>query len=179
MKKKCPHYQPLGLFFVIPFVVIDSLQHDRPSVLRHCQELFDPGLCFSRPKLLKVDLHTFFFNRFQIQCNEKFGSAIATSCHMRVCDSHFTQSEVLGNTKKATPIMAKRVSCNQNSNVTRFLSYPGTPKMVLSHIKYGKAGCDRDITPHLGMCDRDITTLSAHILIGHCLGNSQVTCQNN
>ena len=54
---------------------------------------------------------------------------------------------------------------------------PGTPKMVLSHIKYGKAGCDREITPRLGVCDRDITTLSAHALIGHCLGNSDVTCQ--
>ena len=54
---------------------------------------------------------------------------------------------------------------------------PGTPKMVLSHIKYGKAGCDREITPRLGVCDRDITTLSAHALIGHCLGNSHVTCQ--
>ena len=50
--------------------------------------------------------------------------------------------------------------------------------MVLSHIKYGKAGCDRDITPRLGVCDRDITTLSAHALIGHCLGNGHVTCQN-
>ena len=54
---------------------------------------------------------------------------------------------------------------------------PGTPKMVLSHVKYGKAGCDREITPRLGVCDRDITTLSAHALIGHCLGNSHVTCQ--
>ena len=54
---------------------------------------------------------------------------------------------------------------------------PGTPKMVLSHIKYGKAGCDREITPRLGVCDQDITTLSAHALIGHCLGNSHVTCQ--
>ena len=54
---------------------------------------------------------------------------------------------------------------------------PGTPKMVLSHMKYGKAGCDREITPRLGVCDRDITTLSAHALIGHCLGNSHVTCQ--
>ena len=79
----------------------------------------------------------------------------------------------------ATPIMEKRVSRNQNSNFTRFLSYLGTPRMLLSHmyIKYGKAGCDRDITPRLGVCDRDITTLSAHALIGHCLGNSQVTCQ--
>ena len=51
------------------------------------------------------------------------------------------------------------------------------PKMVLSHIKYGKVGCDRDITPRLGVCNRDITTLSAHALIGHCLGNSLVTCQ--
>ena len=32
--------------------------------------------------------------------------------------------------------------------------------------------------PRLGVCDRDITTLSAHALIGHCLGNSHVTCQN-
>ena len=54
---------------------------------------------------------------------------------------------------------------------------PGTPKMVLSHIKYGKAGCDREITSRLGGIDRDITTLSAHALIGHCLGNSHVTCQ--
>ena len=55
---------------------------------------------------------------------------------------------------------------------------PGTPKMVLSHIKYGKAGCDREITSRLGGIDRDITTLSAHVLIGHCLSNSHVTCQN-
>ena len=55
---------------------------------------------------------------------------------------------------------------------------PGTPKMVLCHIHYGKAGCDREITPRLGVCDRDITTRSAHALIGHCLGNSHVTCQN-
>ena len=54
---------------------------------------------------------------------------------------------------------------------------PGTPKMVLCHIKYGKAGCDREITSRLGGIDRDITTLSAHALIGHCLGNSHVTCQ--
>ena len=39
------------------------------------------------------------------------------------------------------------------------------------------SGCDRDITPRLGMCDISITTLSAHALIGHCLGNSHVTCQ--
>ena len=56
---------------------------------------------------------------------------------------------------------------------------PGTPKMVLSHIKYGKAGCDREITSRLGGIDRDITTLSAHALIGHCLGNSHVTCQKS
>ena len=48
----------------------------------------------------------------------------------------------------------------------------GTPKMVLSNIKYGKAGCDREITSRLGGIDRDITNLSAHALIGHCLGNS-------
>ena len=38
------------------------------------------------------DLHT-FFSRFQIQSNEKFGSAIATSCHMHVRDSNFTKSD--------------------------------------------------------------------------------------
>ena len=47
------------------------------------------------------DLHT-FFSRFQIQSNENFGSAIATSCHMHVRDSNFTKSEVLGNTKIGT-----------------------------------------------------------------------------
>ena len=56
---------------------------------------------------------------------------------------------------------------------------PGTPKMVFSHIKYGKASCDREITSRLGRIDRDITTLSAHALIGHCLGNSHVTCQKS
>ena len=61
---------------------------------------------------------------------------------------------------------------------------PGTPKMVLklSHIKYGKAGCDQEITSRLGELggiDRDIKTLSAHALIGHCLGNSHVTCQKD
>ena len=55
---------------------------------------------------------------------------------------------------------------------------PRTPNMVLGHIKYGKAGCDREITSRLGGIDRDITTLSAHALIGHCLGNSHVICQN-
>ena len=49
--------------------------------------------------------------------------------------------------------------------------------MVLKNIKSGKAGCDRDITPRLGVCDRDITALSAHALISHCLGNSRVTSQ--
>ena len=47
------------------------------------------------------DLHT-FFSRFQIQSNEKFGSATATSCHMHVRNSNFTKSEVLGNTKIGT-----------------------------------------------------------------------------
>ena len=32
-------------------------------------------------------------------------------------------------------------------------------------------------TSRLGGIDRDITTLWAHALIGHCLGNSHVTCQ--
>ena len=49
--------------------------------------------------------------------------------------------------------------------------------MMLSHIKYGKVGCDRDITPCLDVCNRDVTTLSVNALIGHCLGNSHVACQ--
>ena len=56
---------------------------------------------------------------------------------------------------------------------------PGTAKMVLSRIKYGKAGCDREITSRLGGIDCNITTLSAHALIGRCLGNSHVTCQKS
>ena len=129
--------------------------------------------------LLKVDLHT-FFRRIQIRSKEKFGSTITTSCHTQLPhDSNFTQSEVLGNTKNGTSHTnyGKAGSRNQNSNFMRFLSYLGAPKMVLSHIKYGKAGCDREITPRLGVCDRDITTLSAHALIGHCLGNRHVNCQ--
>ena len=47
------------------------------------------------------DLHTFSADSRSIQSNEKFGSAIATSCHMHVRDSNFTKSEVLGNTKIA------------------------------------------------------------------------------
>ena len=154
---KFPQYQPL----VVPFklVVIDSSEHDRPSVLS--KELFEPGQFFSRPKLLKVGLHVHtFFSRFQVQSNEKLGStmrrfrkrwrrpqilhfcgddrrirsmhvlirprllpytsivptklqdlrpspsftksSIATSCHMPVRDSNFTQSEVLRNTKNGT-----------------------------------------------------------------------------
>ena len=62
------------------------------------------------------DLHT-FFSRFQIQSNEKLGSAIATSCHMHVRDSNFT-GEVWGK--------------------LRF--YLVTPKLVLTHTNYGKAG---------------------------------------
>ena len=51
-----------------------------------------------------IMIYTRFFSRFefQIQSNEKFSSAIATSCHMHVRDSNFTKSEVLGNTKIGT-----------------------------------------------------------------------------
>ena len=124
------------------------------------------------------DLHT-FFSRFQIQSNEKFRSANATSCHMHVRNSNFTKSELLGNTKIGTyPHHGWQSGFTQSEFELHALSeVPATPKMALSHIKYGKAGCDREITPRLGVCDRDITTLSAHALIGQCLGNSHVTCQ--
>ena len=93
------------------------------------------------------------------------------------------QSEELGITKNGTrhTTYGKAGFTQSAVGFTRFLRYRGTPKMVLSHIKYGKAGCDRDITPRLCMRDmhRDITTLSvsAHALIDHCLGYSRVTCQ--
>ena len=130
------------------------------------------------------DLHT-FFSRFQIQSNEKFGSAIATSCHMHVRKAKKSRTS-RSLRYLATP---KLVLTHTNYGKAGFAQsefelhalseVPGTPKMVLSHIKYGKAGCDREITPRLGVCDRDITTLSAHALIGHCLGNSHVTCQKS
>ena len=72
-----------------------------------------------------------------------------------------------------------KAGCTQSEFKLHELSeVPGNTKMVLSHIKYGKAGCDRDITPRQGVCDRNITTLSAHALVAYCLGNSHVKCQN-
>ena len=87
--------------------------------------------------------------------------------------------EVLGNTKIGTySHQLWQAGFTQSEFELHALSeVPGKPKMVLSHIKYGKAGCDREIRSRLGGIDRDITTLSAHALIGHCLGNSHVTCQ--
>ena len=87
--------------------------------------------------------------------------------------------EVLGNTKVGTySHQLWQADFTQSEFELHPLSeVPGTPKMVLSHIKYGKAGCDREIRSRLGGIDRDITTLSAHALIGHCLGNSHMTCQ--
>ena len=127
------------------------------------------------------DLHT-FFSRFQIQSNEKFGSAIATSCHMHVRGSNFTKSADLRYLVTPKLVLTHtnygKAGFTQSEFEIHVLSeVPGTPKMVLSHIKYGKAGCDREITSRLGGIDRDITTLSAHVLIGHCLSNSHVTCQ--
>ena len=46
-RKKCPQHRPLGLFFVVPFVVIDSSEHDRPSVLRHCPKSYLNLACFA------------------------------------------------------------------------------------------------------------------------------------
>ena len=90
------------------------------------------------------DLHT-FFSRFQIQSNEKFGSAIATSCHMHVRDSNFTKSEVLGTTKIGTYSHQLWQSgfhlITQSEFELHALSeVPGTPKMVLSHIKIWQSG---------------------------------------
>ena len=148
------------------------------------KELFEPGLFCCRPKLLKVDLRFSAVSRSILTKKVwhshrhffKLPHAAAT-CAFAIQTSRCLRYMVTPKMVPATPNMAKRVSRNQNSNFTCFLSYLGTPKMVLSHIKYGTAGCDRDITPRLGVCDRDITTLSAHTLIGHCLGNSHVTCQ--
>ena len=144
----------------------------RPELRRFLRWVF-----FQVDMIYDHDLHT-FFSRFQIQSNEKFGSAIATSCHMHVRDSNFTKSEVLGNTKIGTNY-GKAGFTQSEFELHALFEVPGTPKMVLSHIKYGKVGCDREITPRLGVCDRDITTLSAHALIGHRLGNSHVTCQKH
>ena len=88
--------------------------------------------------------------------------------------------EVLGNTKIGTYShnYGKAGFTQSEFELHALSEVPETPNMVLSHIKYGKAGCDREIRSRLGGIDRDITTLSAHALIGHCLGNSHVTCQN-
>ena len=85
---------------------------------------------------------------------------------------HAVWGRLLRNTKNGT-------TSHTNYSKAGFTQSEIEQKMVLSHIKYGKAGCDRDITPRLGVCDRDITDLSAHALIGHCLGNSHVTCQKH
>ena len=80
------------------------------------------------------DLHT-IFSRFQIQSNEKLGSAIATFCHMHVRDSNFTKSEALGNTKIGTyshQLWQSENSCSQNSNFTRFLKYLEHQKWYLA-----------------------------------------------
>ena len=172
---------------VCSFMVIDSSEHDRPTVLRHCQKSQLNLACFAASPSCSRLIYT----RSSADSRSSLTKSLAQplplratctcSCHMRVVIQTLRTSLRYLVTPKmvlATPIMAKRVSSNQNLNFTRFLSYLGTPKMVLRHIKYGKAGCDRDITPRLGVCDRDITTLSAHALIGHCLGNSHVTCQN-
>ena len=74
--------------------------------------------------------------------------------------------------------MAKRVSRSQNSNFTRFLKYLEHQKWYLATSNMAKRVVIREIRSRLGGIDRDITTLSAHALIGHCLGNSHVTCQN-
>ena len=81
------------------------------------------------------DLHP-FFSRFQIQSNEKFGSAIATSCHMHIRDSNFTKSDRgtwwHQNWFLLTPIMAKWVSRSQNSTFTCFLKYLEHQKWYLA-----------------------------------------------
>ena len=84
------------------------------------------------------DLHT-FFSRFQIQSNETFGSVIAgaTSCHMHVLDSNFMKFEVVGNTKMVlTHTNYGKAGFTQSEFELHLLfQVPGTPKMVLSHIK--------------------------------------------
>ena len=116
--------------------------------------------------IYELDLHT-FFSRFQKQSNEKFSSASLLSPHVR---SRFELHEVLGNTKIGTYSHQLWQSgfhaCSQNSNFTQLHALsevPGTPKMVIRDINYGKAGCDREITSRLGGIDRDNTTLfSSH-----------------
>ena len=124
------------------------------------------------------DLHT-FFSRFQIQSDENLAqpSPLLATCTFAIRTSRSlrylaTPKLVLTHTN-----YGKAGFTQSEFETSRASEVPGTPKMVLSHIKYGKAGCDREITPRLGVCNRDITTLSAHALIGHCLGNSHVTCQ--
>ena len=55
-------------------------------------QIFLRWVFFQVDMIYDQDLHT-FFSRFQIQSNEKFGLAIATSCHMHVRDSNFTKSD--------------------------------------------------------------------------------------
>ena len=117
------------------------------------------------------------FGNPRFTSSTKFTVLAQTSVHHHHCRLKTKSIQKLADQCFCTKCICIWVSRNQNSIFAHFLSYLGTPKMVPIHIKYGKAGCDQDITPCLGVCDKDITTLSVHALIVYCLGNSHVTCQ--
>ena len=124
------------------------------------------------------DLHT-FFSRFQVQSNENLAqpSPLLATCTFVIRTSQSLRYWVTPKLVLTHTNYGKAGFTQSEFELHALSEVPGTPQMVLSHIQYGKAGCDREITSRLGGIDRDITTLSAHALIGHCLGNSHVTCQ--
>ena len=124
----------LGLFFVVPFVVIDSLEHGRPSGLRHCPKSYLNLACFAAGPSCSRLRFSWDSRSILTKVQPSPLLEVATcSCHMRVRDSNFKLSEVLG-TSHCTPIVAKRVSrhrsSRQNSTFMSFLSYLGTPKII-------------------------------------------------
>ena len=76
--------------------------------------------------------------------------------------------------------MAKCISRSRTSNFTQSWDL-GTPKMELINVKLWQSEVllrYLTLPAGVGVTLRNITTLSAHALIGHCLGNSHVICQN-